>query len=200
MRNASLPPTAPPRARRLASKPLGELVNRTLDPLIAKQGFSETALLTRWDAIVGTRVGALCQPIRLNWPPRPRGKSRAGDARGVEARGAKTPGDGAERSRGEAGAATLVLRVEPGFGLDIQHSGAAIMERVNTFLGWRCVGRIAFKQEPLQRAIQKRREPPPPDPLARERASEIAEGFGDGALKEALVRLGERVLSKQTRR
>jgi hypothetical protein len=195
MRDSSPPPTAPSRARRIGSKPLGELVNRTLDPLIAKQGFSETALLTRWDAIVGTRIGALCQPIRLNWPPRPRGKSRTGEARGAEAREA-----GAGRSRDEAGAATLVLRVEPGFGLDIQHSGNAIMERVNTFLGWRCVARIAFKQEPLQRAAQKRREPPPPDPQARERASEIAEGLGDEALKAALVRLGEHVLSKQTRR
>ena len=34
---------------------LAEFVNRALDPLIAKQGFGETALLTQWETIVGAQ-------------------------------------------------------------------------------------------------------------------------------------------------
>ena len=64
------------RARRVVSKPLAELVNRALDPLIARRGFGEATLLTQWDMIVGARIGALCQPMRLNWPPRPKNGRR----------------------------------------------------------------------------------------------------------------------------
>jgi hypothetical protein len=187
------PRTTPYPARRAGSRPLAELVNRMLDPLVAKQGFSETALLTQWETIVGKRIGGLCQPLKLNWPPRPRSAPRAGSAK-KDGAAAERGGDGAPA------AATLVLQVEPGFGLDIQHSTNAIIERVNTHLGWRCVARISFKQEPLQRAAPKRIQPPAPDPKAREQASKIAEGFGDEALKAALIRLGERVLSKTARR
>src|ERR1019366_4769569 len=66
--------------------------------------------------------------------------------------------------------ATLALRVEPGFGLDIQHMSGAIIERVNTHLGWRCVAKLAIRQEPLQRAALKRQLAPPNDPAARARA------------------------------
>ena len=119
------------RARRVVSKPLAELVNRALDPLIARRGFGEATLLTQWDMIVGARIGALCQPMRLNWPPRPKNGSKNGAP------------DAAQQP------ATLALRVEPGFGLDIQHMSGAIIERVNTHLGWRCVAKLAIRQEPL---------------------------------------------------
>jgi hypothetical protein len=166
---------------------LAELVNRALDPLIARQGFGETTLLTQWDMIVGARLGALCQPVRLNWPPRARKSTKSVKA-------AQPAPDAPQQS------ATLVLRVEPGFGLDIQHMSSAIIERVNTHLGWRCVGRLTFRQEPLQRAATKRAAAPPLDPDARTRAAQAAQEVGDDALRAALIRLGERVLSAKTPR
>ncbi len=191
MQKNSAPSTTPPRRERVVSKKLAELVNRAIDPLVAKQGFSEAALLTQWDAIVGKRVGALCQPVRLNWPPRPRGAAQAGGhARNAAAKGSAN----AEQ------AATLVLRVEPGFGLDIQHSGNAIIERVNTHLGWRCVARLSFRQETMPRPVAASNQAPAPDPAAREQASKETEGFGDEALREALIRLGERVYSGKSQK
>jgi hypothetical protein len=163
------------RARRVVSRPLAELVNRALDPLIARRGFGEATLLTQWDMIVGARIGALCQPMRLNWPPRP--KNGAPDA-------GQQP-------------ATLALRVEPGFGLDIQHMSGAIVERVNTHLGWRCVAKLAIRQEPLHRAAPKRPRTPPSDPAARARAEETTQGVENDALRAALITLGERVLAEK---
>jgi hypothetical protein len=157
-------------ARRLA-----EFVNRALDPLIAKQGFGETALLTQWEAIVGARLAAICEPTRLNWPPRP--KKPAAEA--------------------PAQAATLMLRVEPGFGLDVQHLSGALIDRVNAHLGWRCVARIAIRQEPLRRIAQKRRrETPPRNPALRARAEAETEGITDEGLRRALTTLGERTLAQ----
>jgi len=173
----SIPRQSASRPRRVVSRPLAELVNRALDPLIARQGFGEATLLTQWDMIVGARIGALCQPMRLNWPPRPK--------------------NGAPETGQQP--ATLALRVEPGFGLDIQHMSGAIIERVNTHLGWRCVAKLAIRQEPLQRAAPTRRRAPPNDPAARARAEQTAQGVENEALRAALVTLGERVLSQKAR-
>ncbi len=169
------------RAGRVVSKPLAELVNRALDPLIARRGFGEATLLTQWDMIVGARIGALCQPMRLNWPPRPKNGTKNG-----------APDAGQQP-------ATLALRVEPGFGLDIQHMSGAIIERVNTHLGWRCVAKLAIRQEPLHRAAPKAPRAPPSDPAARTRAEQTTQGVENEALRAALNTLGERVLAAKAR-
>ncbi|MBI1868155.1 MAG: DUF721 domain-containing protein [Methylocystis sp.] len=155
------------------SRPLADLVNRALDPLVARQGFAESSLLVRWEAIIGARIAAMCRPIRLQWPPR--AKSRAPDKR-------EEP-------------AILVLRVEPGFGLDIQHMSDAIVARVNAHLGWRCVGRIAIRQEPLGEDGAAPRKVAPPDAAARAKARAATEGVTDEALRAALIALGERALA-----
>lgn len=163
-----------PRGKKLFSRPLSEIVNRALDPLAAKQGFGEASLLLRWEEIAGARIAALCQPIRLQWPAR--GKQRP-------------PGKPQE-------AATLALRVEPGFGLDIQHMSAALIDRVNQHLGWRCVVKLTIKQEPLRRKAAPARRRPPGDAAARAKAAEAAQGVTDEGLRRALIALGERAMAK----
>jgi len=161
--------------KRRSARPLADLVNRALDPLVARQGFGESTLLTQWETIVGARIGAITAPDRLIWPPRP-----------------KTKAPGAEPQP-----ATLALRVEPGFGLDIQHMSAAIIERVNAHLGWRCVARLSIRQSPLPRSAHKRPGPLPSDPAAKARAAQAIEGVEHEALRAALLALGERVLSQR---
>lgn len=156
------------------SRPLGELVDRALDPLAARQGFGEAALLLRWDAIVGARIAGICEPVKLQWPPRAKNR----------------PAEKKEEP------ATLVLRVEPGFGLDVQHMGATIIDRVNTHLGWRCVARLTMRQEPLAGRRRPPRRPRPIDTAARERAAAATQGVTDDALRAALVALGELALGR----
>jgi hypothetical protein len=156
------------------SKSLAEVVNRALDPLVAKQGFGESSLLLQWDAIIGARIAGVCQPIRLQWPARAK---------------KRTPEKQDEP-------ATLVLRVEPGFGLDIQHMSGAIISRVNAHLGWRCVGKIAIRQEPLRRCAPKPVRISPQSPAARARAAFATEGVEDEALRAALIKMGELALAR----
>jgi hypothetical protein len=165
--------SARPRGKSFA-RPLAELVSKQLDPLAARQGFGEASLLLRWRDIVGARVAGLCAPERLQWPARAR---KAAPERPQEP-------------------ATLVLRVEPGFGLDVQHMAPTILDRVNAHLGWRCVARVTLRQQ----ALGDRPEPPPTrrvplDPAARARAEAATEGVEETALRAALVRLGERALA-----
>lgn len=173
-------PTSRPRFKKIYSRPLAELVNRALDPLVAKQGFGESSLLLQWEAIIGSRVASMCQPMRLKWPPR--AKPRTTDK-------TQTPDMPQDP-------ATLFLRVEPGFGLDIQHMSGAIIDRVNAHLGWRCVARLSIRQEPLRRDGPRARPAPQCDPIARMRAVAATEGVADEALRAALVALGERVMAR----
>ncbi|MEF3367579.1 DciA family protein, partial [Methylocystis sp. 9N] len=136
------------RGRGWGARSLGDCVLRELDPLVAKRGLGEAALLLRWREIVGARIAGFSQPARLQWPPRPRAKATENKGKRRE-----TPRE----------PATLVLRVEPGFGLEAQHLAPAIIERVNAHLGWRCVARLALRQEALNVASPPPRRPPRPD-------------------------------------
>ena len=53
------------------SRPLADLVGPIIDPVLAKRGFGQSDVILYWDEIVGERLAAMSQPLRLNWPPRP---------------------------------------------------------------------------------------------------------------------------------
>jgi hypothetical protein len=160
--------------RRSGACALAELATRALNPIVAKQGFAEAGLLTHWEAVVGARIAAVCQPMRMQWP-----------ARGKKAEAARPQEP-----------ATLHLRVEPGFGLDVQHLSGAIIERVNAHLGWRGVARLSLRQEPLQRAQKAPPPRPPRDAAARARAEKATEDFTNEKLRAALATLGERSMAQ----
>ena len=166
--------SAPPRGRGNFARPLADFVLKELDPLVARQGFGEASLLMQWPAIVGERLAGICAPEKLQWPTR----------------GRKASPDRPQEP------ATLTLRVEPGFGLEVQHLAPVIAERVNGHLGWRCVGRVILRQQSLEtRPKEPARRPPPADPGARARAEAATQGVAEDGLRAALVNLGERALS-----
>lgn len=151
------------------SQPLADLVTPCLAPALARFGFDEADLLLFWPEIVGERLASRCEPLRLQWPPR------------------------AARDHARE-AATLIVRVEGAFAIELQHQSAIVIERVNGHVGWRCVGRLALRQGPLGPRRAPPRAAPPPDPAATARARLQAADIADDGLREALVRLGGRVL------
>jgi hypothetical protein len=161
-----------PDRKRPWSQPLADFVPKILDPAVARQGFGESALLLDWEEIVGARIAASSQPLRLQWPP-------AGVKR--DPMEPRPP-------------AALILRVEPGFGLEIQHLSAVLIDRVNAHLGWRCVGWLKIRQEKIDRAPAAPRRAPE-DPLARAEAERQVIGIEEEPLRDALARLGARVLA-----
>jgi hypothetical protein len=151
-------------------RPLSDLLDEALGPVLAAQGFAASDIVTGWPEIVGETLATQCEPVKISWP------RRIGDA----------PPE----------PATLVLRVEGAFSLDIQHQIPVILERVNTRYGWRCIGKIVIKQGPLSK------EPPrKPRPAASKEAVLEAEKrvgtMEDEGLREALVRLGSGILSER---
>jgi hypothetical protein len=150
---------------RPVGKPLRELLNKLVGDAFARQGFASAELVTRWDDIVGHEIAAHSEPIKLQWPRR------------------------TDDEDGEAG--TLVLRVEGPAAIEIQHLAALICERVNRFLGWRAVERLALRQAPLRR--RQPRAARTEDPAAAAPIAETLSDIKDDELKEALARLGAAV-------
>ncbi len=160
--------------KKIRARSLAEFLPAALDPLVAKLGMSQATLILNWREIVGERAAEVCEPVRLRWPPR---GPKSDPARGGDP-------------------ATLVLRVQPGFALEIQHLAPALAERANAHLGWRCIDKISIRQEKLSRPIPRATVAPAISPQAQAKAAELAQGVEEPALKDALTRLGAAVLSR----
>lgn len=150
--------------------PLADAVSRCIAPSLRRQGFGESEIITCWPDIVGPRLAAVSAPLRLVWPP-----------------------GGANAATPAVAPATLAVRVEGAFALEVQHLAPLIVERVNALLGWRCVDRLTLRQGPLPQRKASRRAPPPPDAAALAKAESAVAAVADDGLRAALARLGARV-------
>ncbi|MGI8567825.1 MAG: DUF721 domain-containing protein [Methylocella sp.] len=156
------------------SRPLADLVQTAIDPLLRRQGFGQSGLVLFWDDIVGERLAAMSQPVKVLWPARKRDRA---------AENGSAP-------------ATLIVRVETGFALELQHLAPIVIERVNTHFGWRCVSRLLLKQGPVAAPPLARHGPPPLDKVAEMAAETIVGGVKYESLRLALTRLGARALAR----
>ena len=159
----------------MAAKPLAELIDDCIAPALAAQGFAGRAVVSLWPEIVGERLSERSRPLKIDWPKR-----------------RPAPGERADP-------ATLVVRVEGSFALEMQQLGPIVLERVNTHLGWRAVGKLVLKQGPVAAPPS----PPKPatiDPALRDMMAQRVANIVDPGLREALLRLGCSVASKSRER
>lgn len=152
-------------------KPLADLVDKCLGPALAAQGFAASDVIVAWPEIAGERLAAFSRPLKLEWPKRGRGDPR---------------------DRPEP--ATLVVRVEGAFALELQHLAPLLIERINARYGWRAVHRILLKQGPVPRPKPPRAPPAELGPEERARIAALTSGVAEEPLRGALDRLGEAVL------
>lgn len=166
-------------------KPLAELVKPCLGEALAARGFAAADVIVAWPEMVGERLARVSQPARIEWP---RGERRDHDVlAGPEDRG---------RHRG----ATLVVRIEGAYALELQHLAPLVIERINARYGWRFVERLALRQGPVRRRLAKEVKPEAPlSALDQGRVEAATESVGDEALRAALDRLGRAVLARSAR-
>ncbi|MGB6387888.1 MAG: DciA family protein [Methyloceanibacter sp.] len=160
---------------------IGAFVAQMLDPIARARGFATTALLTEWPNVVGAELAKFTMPDKVLWPRR-REDREAPDRQS----GWRTEG------------ATLVLKVDGPRAIEVQHRAEQILDRVNTYFGYRAIAQLRFLQAPVGRA-QPRSRPSPLQPLD-ETALPGAAAIADTGLSQALRRLGSAVLGQITRR
>jgi hypothetical protein len=118
-----------PRARR--ARAMSDLLPTVGGAAFRRFGFVQSAVVSRWKEIVGTRYAAVSAPESIRFPP---GKKSGG---------------------------TLTLVVEGAHAPMMQHVAPAIQERVNHFFGYEAVARIAIRQGMVQVEKRKLRPAPP---------------------------------------
>jgi hypothetical protein len=160
-----------------SSRPLRDLVRPVLAEALKAQGFAAADILQSWPEIAGERLAAHSIPVRVMWPPRPK---------------AAPPGTPPQP-------ATLVLKVDSAFALEVEMAAAQIVERVNAVFGWRCVGKIRLRHGPVASAATARAQEARPalDAASRARLARKVGGIADDGLRESLERLGRAVLARQ---
>jgi hypothetical protein len=145
-----------------SAAPLADLVGRAVADAFAKQGFAAVEIVTHWEEVVGGDLAKRCEPLRLSFP----------------------------RREDPFSVGILHVRAESAYAIEVQHLAPQIIERVNRYFGWRCVGRISIRQGPV---IPRKRAPAlPPEPPA-ELVAQVERNIGpfeDQALRGALARLG----------
>ncbi len=154
-------------ARRLAGpRGLAATLPKVTRALFKRRGFADAAVLTNWRTIVGDALAVRCCPERLSWP------GRADDG------------------------ATLRVRVASGWAPQVQHLEPLIVERINTYFGYRAVARLKLAQGPVpapaRRAVRQRRALTEAEEA---RLQACLADITDPALADALGALGRSVLA-----
>ena len=167
---------------RAGGRPLGDWVDGCIAPALARFGFGEVDIVSAWSDIAGPRVSGFAEPVAVRWP-RKGGTAKTG-----------TSPASAPAAEGGRAPATLVVRVEGAFAIELQHLAPLLIERINAHLGWRCIGKLALRQAPLVGRPPPRPRVPAPKPAALAAARDLTDGIADEALRDALTRLGARTL------
>ena len=142
----------------------GRIISQITDPAIRKRGFIHTEIISRWDAIVGDHFSNVSIPQRISYP------SRHGEP------------------------AVLHVCVESARATEFQHMTTLVIERVNTYFGYRAIGGIRLSQVEIRKATPGASSPTatPGQELPVLLGNQIEE-TRDPALREALKALGKRL-------
>jgi hypothetical protein len=144
---------------------LARFVPKVTVKAFEKFGFAAQDIAGHWSDIVGADIARCASPERLRWP-----RTQSG------------------RAAQDGG--TLVIRVDGPRAVEIQHMAPRIIERINTYFGYRAVTGIKIIQGPLP----KTEAIAPPGAKSLDSAPDPAcENISDPALKAALTRLSRGV-------
>ena len=107
--------------RRSGPLPLAALLPSLTRKALGKFGFSYIGLITDWATIVGPDIARLSAPEKLSFP----------------------------RNKRDSG--VLRLKAEGGAALEIQHLEPQILDRINTYFGYRAVMRLHIINGPVNK-------------------------------------------------
>lgn len=146
---------------------LSKTVPQVAGKVLGKRGLAFGALITEWPSIVGQQMASRTQPEKLIFP------------------------------RGQREDATLHLRAAGAIALELQHLEPQILERINSFFGYRAVARLRLVAGVLIPPTGPR--PPAVKPLSAEqedRLSTTLASVDDPDLRETLERFGRAVMGR----
>lgn len=162
----------PSELRTNSPRPLSRMVERLTKSMLGRQGFAHGTIITKWPDIAGKEMARHTLPEKIVF-------SRDGVTGGI-----------------------LHLRCDSGaYATEVQHLELQILERINTFFGYKAVVQLRLVQAPLPKT--KRDKPvKAPRSLSPAEANDLAEtvaNVDDDELREALERLGQSIIGRENK-
>ncbi len=149
-------------------RPVGQLVPQLTKKIFAKRGLTNAAIITDWPNIIGADLARYSQPDRLIFP-----KNKRNDA-------------------------ILHIRVEGALATQMQHMEGMVIERINSYFGYKAVAEIRLMQTSLPREKIKIKKILPP--ITKDDANSLDEKLNnieDPVMKEILKKLGTAISRRQ---
>lgn len=150
----------PSAERRRRTEPAAANLAKLLRSVAGKRGFAAAEIVTHWPLIVGERLAGCTLPERLRF----------------------------ERGANEAG--ILEVRVDGPLALELQHLEPQILEKVNSFCGYRAAGRLKITRGHVPPPPPRRAPLPPVPPAEKAAIDRMVAAIEDDKLREALASLG----------
>tara|TARA_B100000519_G_C14213950_1_gene424024 strand:+ start:493 stop:999 length:507 start_codon:yes stop_codon:yes gene_type:complete len=145
--------------------PIATLVPKLTRKALGKYGFSYAGLITEWETIVGANIARASTPEKLTFP----------------------------HNKRDSG--VLRLRAESGAALEIQHLEPQILERINSYFGYRAVARLQLINGPVQRESTR--------PIAKQKPTRKTTTpppkVTEPKLRNVLQRLGQSIQMRESR-
>ena len=145
---------------------LGSLLLKAARPVLGRHGLAAGGIVADWPSIVGTQLAECCVPMRLAFQP-------------------------GERANG-----TLHLRVQGPLALELQHLEPVVLERINSYFGYRAVAKLRIQQGPVPRTVRAktaRPAAPAEDPAVEAAVS----GVADETLRQRLSQFGRAIKARK---
>ncbi|MCX5520016.1 MULTISPECIES: DUF721 domain-containing protein [Kaistia] len=152
---------------------IGALIGSVIAPVCAKRGFATADLISSWADIVGPRYATTTMPEKITWPRRDQAKAPAG--------------------------ATLVIRVDSGMAIYLQHETGVILDRINGFLGFGAVSQLKIVQGVVATPRKATVAPAPLSKADEARVVDTVASVESEGLRQALERLGRGVYGASRR-
>lgn len=135
-----------------------------------RRGFAQADILSKWATIVGPTLARASSPERLAY------------------------------SRNKNRDATLKVRVTPGFAPEFQQFEPLIIERINSFFGYRAVARLQLIQAPVKIVEERTKQPlPPPTKEQQHWIDKTVDQIEDPELKQNLIELGAAMAGRKNK-
>lgn len=157
------------RRRSGGPRKLADALSGLADPVFRRRGFAIREIVTRWNAIVGEQLAAQSCPEKLVFPVN------------------------------EGSDAALHVRADGPLALELQHLAPLILDRVNTYYGFRAVSRLILHQGPIPERPKSRSRPV--RRLSREEQQALEHSVStvhDPELRHALSALGHSIIVSES--
>lgn len=174
-RSGALAVHATPSPNATSFKAVGSYVPKVAAKCFARYGFHHAEIITSWRTIVGARLAEYTVPGQIKWPRR---RERLDE----EEAGQSTP----QRKT------SLEVRVDGARALNVQYAAPQIIDRINTYFGYRAITELRIMQGPIPRLTKEANRTGLPAEAAANAAKPVEaelDVVADPSLRAALVKL-----------